>query len=178
MACDLTLGRAELCKDSVGGLKNIYFVNYDDITSYTYDVTDTDLIATIVGAATINAYKYELKGGNVFDQSAISSRENGSTFVEQNLTLVLKKQDIATHKEIKLLSYGRPRVVVEDYNGNFFLAGLEHGVEVQTVAISSGTAMGDLSGYTVTMQAMEKIPAPFIDSADEAGLLAVGLTVV
>ena len=60
MACDLTLGRAELCKDSVGGLKNIYFVNYDDITSYTYDVTDTDLIATIVGAATINAYKYEL----------------------------------------------------------------------------------------------------------------------
>jgi len=178
MACDLTLGRAELCKDSVGGLKNIYFVNYDDITSYTYDVTDTDLIATIVGAATINAYKYELKGGNVFDQSVTSSRENGTTFVEQNLTLVLKKQDIATHKEIKLLSYGRPRVVVEDYNGNFFLAGLEHGAEVQTVAISSGTAMGDLSGYTVTMQAMEKIPAPFIDSADEAGLLAVGLTVV
>lgn len=178
MACDLSLGRAELCKNTVGGLKALFFVNYADITSYTYDVTDTDLIATIVGSGTINAYKYEVKGTNTFDQNLTSSRENGTTFVEQNLTVTLKTQTIADHNEIKLLSYGRPRVVVEDYNGNFFLMGLEHGAEVQTVAISSGTTMADLSGYTITMQAMEKIPANFIDSADEAGLLAVGLTVV
>tara|TARA_R110002051_G_scaffold290596_1_gene354092 strand:- start:2 stop:541 length:540 start_codon:yes stop_codon:yes gene_type:complete len=178
MACDLTTGRGEVCKSSVGGLKNIYFVNYADITSYTYDSTDTDLVATAVGAGTINAYKYELKGVNTFDQNVTSSRENGTTFVEQNVTLTLKKQDIATHKEIKLLAYGRPRAVIEDYNGNFFLVGLEHGVDVQTVAITSGTVMGDLNGYTLTMQGMEKIPANFIDTANEAGLSAVGLTVV
>lgn len=178
MACDLTLGRVEPCKTAVGGLKNAYLVNYDDITSYTYDLTDLDLIATIVGGATINAYKYELKGTNSFEQNMTSSRENGTTFVEQTLTMTLKVQDAASTAEIKLLAYGRPRIVVEDYNGNFFLAGLEHGCEVNTVAISSGTAMGDLSGYTITAVAMEKIPANFIDSADEAGLLAVGLTVV
>ena len=178
MACDLTLGRAELCKDAVGGLKNIFFTNYDEITSYTYDGTNTDLIATVVGAATINAFKYEVKGVNVFDQNVTSSRDNGTTFVEQNLSIVLKTQTIADHNELKLLTYGRPRVIVEDYNGNYFLMGLEHGVEVQTVAISSGTVMGDLSGYTLTMQAMEKIPANFIDAANEAALATVGFTVV
>jgi hypothetical protein len=178
MACDLTLGRTEKCKDVVGGLKAIYFTNFAEITSYTYDGTNTDLIATVVGGGTINAFKYELKGTNTFDQNVTSSRENGTTYVEQNLSVVLKTQTIADHNEIKLLTYGRPRVLVEDYNGNFFLMGLEHGVEVQTVAISSGTAMADLSGYTLTMQAMEKIPANFVDSANEAGLTAVGYTVV
>jgi hypothetical protein len=178
MACDLTLGRTEVCKDTVGGLKALYLVNYDDITSYTYDVTSTDLIATIVGGVTINAYKYELKGTNTFDTTITTSRENGTSYAESTLSVVLKKQDIATHKEIKLLSYGRPRVVVEFNNGDFQLMGLEHGAELTTAAISSGTALGDLNGYTLTMVAMEKIPPNFIDSANEAGLLAVGLTVV
>ena len=166
MACDLTAGRTEPCKDAVGGLKNVYFSNYDEITDYTYDVTDTDMIATVTGAATINAFKYELKGANVLEQTVTSSRDNGTTFVEQSLTVVLKKQDVATHKEIKLLSYGRPRVIVEDYNGNYFLMGLEHGADVTTVAVTTGTAMGDLSGYTITMVANEKIPANFIDCTE------------
>jgi len=178
MACDLTAGRNEPCKDAVGGLKNIYFSNYEEIDGYTYDVTDTDMIATVTGAATINAYKYELKGANVFDQTVTSSRDNGTTFVEQTLTVILKKQDVATHKEIKLLSYGRPRVIVEDYNGNYFLMGLEHGAEVTTAAISSGTAMADLNGYTLTLVAMERIPANFIDASSEADLATVGFTVV
>ena len=178
MACDITAGRAEVCKDSVGGLKNVYFTNYDEITGYTYDVTNTDVIATVTGAATINAFKYELKGANVFDQTVTSSRDNGTTYTEQNLTVVLKKQDIATHKELKLLSYGRHRAIVEDYNGNFFLLGLEHGVELETMAIGSGTVMADLNGYTLTLKGMEKIPANFIDAANEAALLTVGFTVV
>ena len=85
MACDLTAGRAEICKDSVGGLKNIYFTNYDEIEGYTYDVTNTDVIATAFGAATINAFKYELKGANVLDETVTSSRDNGTTFTEQAL---------------------------------------------------------------------------------------------
>lgn len=179
MACDLTAGRIEPCKDAVGGLKAMYLINYDEVADYTYDVTDTDMIATFVASAlTINAYKYELKGANVLDQTVTSSRDNGTTFVEQSLTAVLKKQDVATHKEIKLLSYGRPRIVVEDYNGNYFLMGLEHGVELTTAAISSGTAMGDLNGYTLTLVGMEKIPANFIDASSEADLATAGLTIV
>ena len=28
MSCDISLGRLEACKQNVGGLKNVYFVNY------------------------------------------------------------------------------------------------------------------------------------------------------
>tara|TARA_R110000765_G_scaffold203764_1_gene308821 strand:+ start:881 stop:1429 length:549 start_codon:yes stop_codon:yes gene_type:complete len=167
MSCDISAGRTEPCKDAVGGIKNLYFVNFEDIVEpYTYDATNTDVIDGFGSAASIVGYKYELKGGNNLEQSINSSRENGTTFTEQTLTAVLKKQDIATHKQIKFLSYGRPRVVIEDYNGNFFLMGKEHGAEVTTVAVSTGTAMGDLSGYTITMVAQEKIPANFIDATE------------
>lgn len=182
MACDISLGRKEVCKDSVGGLRAVYFVNYDDVDAngYTYDVTDTDMITAITGVATINAYKYDLKGTSTLDTNITPSRENGTTLFEQVLTLNLKKLTVDMHKEIKLLAWGRPRILVEDNNGNFFWCGLEHGMDVTGGTIVSGAAMGDLSGYTLTFTGMEKIPANFVDIASSAAsdILAVGLTVV
>jgi hypothetical protein len=78
MACDLGFGRIEPCKDSVGGLKAVYFVNYGDMADVTYDGTDTDVIDSVSG--TPSAYKYELKGASTFTQNVNSSRENGTTF--------------------------------------------------------------------------------------------------
>lgn len=176
MSCDLTAGRAELCKDQVGGLKAMYLINYQDVTSVTLDA---DLqVSAITGATTINAFKYELKGQNNLEQTVTTSRDNGTTAVEQTLTAVLKSQNTTTHKELKMLSYGRPRVIVEDYNGNYFFMGEEHGCELTTMAISTGTSMADLSGYTLTLSAMERTPAPFMDASDETGLEALGLTIV
>jgi len=180
MACDISLGRKEPCKDSVGGLDAVYFINYDDITAdeTTYDGTNTDMIATLSGAATINAYKYELKGTNSLEGAITASRENGTSFVQAVLNLSLKKLTPAQHKEVKLLSYGRPRIVVRDRNSNFFLVGLEYGCDVTGGTIASGTAMGDMSGYTLTFTADEKIPFNFLDATTEADLATIGLTVV
>lgn len=161
MACDLTKGRKEPCKDVVGGLNAIYFIDYGDIT-ISYDVTDTDVIDDL-GAVT--AYKYELKGNSSFEQTITASRENGTTFFEQTLNLTLKKLTKEDHKEIKLLAYGRPHVVVEDYNGNAFLMGAEHGADVSGGTIVTGAAMGDLSGYTLTLSGMEVLPANFLEGA-------------
>ena len=33
MACDISNGRIEQCKDSVSGLKAIYIINYDKLNS-------------------------------------------------------------------------------------------------------------------------------------------------
>ena len=43
--------------------------------------------------------------------------------------------------------------------------GLVHGADAAGGTISTGTAMGDLSGYTLTMTAQEALPANFIDGA-------------
>ena len=171
MACDLTKGRVEPCKDVVGGLKAVYFVDYGDLGSVTTGADDT--ITDIDG--TFTAYKYDLKGNSSFEQTINASRENGTVFFEQTLNLTLKKLSAADHKEIKLLSYGRPHIVVEDYNGNAFLMGVEHGAEVTGGTIVTGAAMGDLSGYTLTFSAMEKLPAQFLTSA-AAGDPFAGMT--
>ena len=172
MACDLALGRIEPCKDSVGGLKNLYFVNYGDLGTITYDVTNTDVIDTVAG--TPDAYKYEIKGASSFTQNIQSSRDTGTTAFEQVVEVTLKKLTVADHKELKILAFGRPHVIVEDYNGNFFLAGLEHGAEVTGGTIVTGTAMSDLSGYTLTLTGMERTPANFLGDTPEN----VGFTIV
>jgi len=42
--------------------------------------------------------------------------------------------------------------------------GLEHGADVSGGTIVTGAAMGDLSGYTLTLSAMEVKPANFVAS--------------
>jgi len=166
--CEITTGRLEVCKDVVGGIDAIYFINYGDYSAINYDGGNADLIATVDGVSSL--YKFELKGTNSFDQVINSSRENGTSFVEQTLTFTLKKQDGATHKTVKLLSYGRPYVVVKNRNNQFFFAGLEHGMELTTANIVNGVAMGDLNGYTLTMVGTEKLAANVIDCSTETEL--------
>ena len=171
MACALSLGRIEPCKDVVGGITAVYFLNYQSLT-VTYDVTNTDAIDTLGSGLT--AYKYELKGNSSFEQAVTSSRENGTTFFDQTLNLTLHKLSKQSNKEIKLMAYGRPIVIVEDYNGNYFVAGLEHGCEVTGGTIVTGAAMGDLSGYTLTLNGQEQVPANFLDST----LSAAGISTI
>ncbi len=172
MSCDISLGRLEPCKTSNGGLKAVYFVNWGDATGVTYDATDTDAITAVAGTPT--AYKYDLKGNSSFEQTITSSRENGTTFFEQTLNLTLKKLTIKDHKQIKLLAYGRPQVIVQDNNDNYFWCGLEHGMEVSGGTIVTGAAMGDLSGYTLVLSGQENVPANFIITS----LTTAGFTIV
>lgn len=163
MACDLTRGRKEPCKDVVGGLRAVYFTDFGGFGT----VTQTDDEITDM-SGTFTAYKYELKGNSSFEQAITSSRENGTTFFDQTLNITFKKLSKEDNKEIKLLAYGRPHVAVEDYNGNVFIMGLEHGAEVTGGSIATGAAMGDLSGYTLTFNAQELKPANFVDSPTAA----------
>lgn len=158
MACDISAGRTLPCKDSVGGLKNVYFINYDSAVSIAVEADDTVISATS-WAATADVYKYELKGNSSLTQNIQSSRENGTTAFEQVLELTLPKLSATDNQAVKLLAFGRPRIVVEDYNGNLFLVGREHGADVTGGTIVTGAAMGDLSGYTLTFTAMERMPA-------------------
>ena len=170
MACDISLGRLEPCK-SVGGLKAVYFINYDS-SFYTSKTLGTDDIVETLGSA-FNLYKYELRGANNFDEANEVSKENGTSFWTATGTLVFKAQDASTRKQMKLLSYGRPIVITEGYDGLFKMYGLENGCDVAVNTVS-GAGMGDLNGYNVTVTAQEKEPAYFMDS----GVLGTELTVV
>lgn len=179
MSCDISRGRLEACKSGVSGLDAIYIINYGDYNpdsaalggDVTYSATAglEDVITEIANVATV--YKYELKGANSFEQAIQSSRDNGTTFFEQTLTVQLKKQDAYTHKTVKLLAYGRPHIVVRTRGNDFFIAGLQRGMDVTAGTVSSGTAMGDFNGYSLTFTGMENVPANFLNCTSEDGLL-------
>jgi len=151
MACNITAGRLEGCKDSVGGLNAIYFVNFGAMGA----LTISDETVSAFASTTPDAFKYDLRGTSTFEQSLTSSRDNGTTFAEQTLTVSLKKQDATTHKEVKLLAYGRPQILIEDNNGKVWMMAEEFGAEMNATA-STGSSLGDKSGYELTFSAMEK----------------------
>ena len=82
MSCQITKGRLEPCKDSVGGVQAVYFVDFGDLGTPTYASVTSDEI-TGFSEATINAYKYVVKGNSSLEQTITSSRENGTTFYDR-----------------------------------------------------------------------------------------------
>ena len=156
MACLLTNGRTLGCKNSVGGLKNVYFCDFGTLGATTIVAGEITAIA-----GTPDFFKYEIKGNSSLETTIVSSRENGTTFYTQALNLTLPILDKATQEETKLLASARPHIAVEDYNGKFYLVGLQNGAEVTGGTIVTGAAMGDLSGFTLTFEGMEKSPANF-----------------
>ncbi len=180
MACDITAGRIEQCKDSVSGLKAMYLINFEDLNSdsptyVTYGTGDnideiTDWIP-VDDTTQLTMYKFELKStANSFTTAINSSRDNGTTFFEQTLVAALKRQDVVTHKNVKLLAYGRPRIIVRTMTDQFFLMGLDQGADVSAGEISSGAALGDFNGYSLTFTAQEELPANFLLATSEADL--------
>jgi hypothetical protein len=159
MACLLTSGRALPCKSSVGGLKAVYFADYGTLGTTTIAAGEITAIS-----GTPDFFKFDIKGNSSLETTINSSRENGTTFYTQTLNLTLPVLDKATQEQIKLLATARPHVAIEDYNGNFFLVGLEHGAEVTGGTVVSGAAMGDLSGFTLTLEGQETDPAFFVTS--------------
>ena len=155
----MATGRKLSCKDVVGGIKNIWMADYGTLGTLT--ITNGTLTA-ITGAGT-NFYKYEVKGGNNLEQTITSSDENGTTFYAQTVTAVLTKMDVLTNVELQKAISQRPHIFVEDNNGNFFAVGLTRGCNINGT-VTTGTALGDMNGYTLTITAEEPILAPFVTS--------------
>lgn len=162
MSCDITRGRAEVCKESVGGLQAVYFINY--ISGSAQFTRDANSLITD-GFSGLDAYKYELKGSSAYTETVNSSRENGTTFFSQELTLNLKKLTNTMTTELKTLAYGRPQIVVHTNAGDALLVGEDRGADLTGGSIQTGGALGDLYGYSLTFTGEEQLPAAFISGS-------------
>lgn len=171
MACNVSNGRVLPCKSSVGGLKNVFFGPYSATTAALSPSS-----GSITLDNTVSFYKYEIKGNSSVETTITSSRENGTTFYETAVNLTFTYLDVATQEQIKLLAHGRPQIVVEDYNGNFFLIGKDHGAEVTGGTIVTGAAMGDLSGFTLVFTAQETAPPFFCDEPTDDSVSPINPT--
>ena len=168
MACNLTSGRTEPCRDSLSGLKALYLLDFVE-DSFTVVAGE----ATAINIAVTEVFKYELLAdGNTLVETFTADQNTGTSTYEQVLTAALKKQDKATANELALIVKSRPVVVVQGRDGSYRVVGISDGT-VATGDIQSGGAKSDFNGYNLTLTATEVLPAPYLDSATISALIAL-----
>jgi len=172
MACTLTKGRKLACKDAVGGIKAVYLAEYGTLGTATIAATG---YVTNFSLTNYSLYKFDVKSASGLEQTINSSEDNGTTFYEQVLTLVLTKLDPETQVQLQLIIANRPHVFIQDNNGNYLAVGMTRGT-MTTGTISTGVALGDLNGYSLTITGQEPLMAQFVTAALVTDKIAGGAT--
>lgn len=152
MACTQSLsGIAAACETNVGGIREVYIANYDDVTDIEVDAT-SNMIDTITMDTGKKFYKYLFKKNT----SSLTSTLNvdptaGVNFVQSDLALVFAKQETTKRMEIAKLSLGELRVIVKDANGKFWFLGYEEFVSATAGTAETGVNRTDGNRYTITL---------------------------
>jgi hypothetical protein len=172
MSCALTSSYSLDCRDSVGGLVEIYFIEAGNVTS----VTEASGVATAITKASGKVFrKYEQDQNTAFFVENLNSNvQNGTIFYQQELTIVCNRMQTATRNELLLLAKNRLIAVAKDANGAYWLLGKTRNLYATGGNSGSGTASGDRNGYTFIFTAMEPNLSPSVSDACAATLLTAG----
>lgn len=148
------------CDVGIGGTKEMYIIELENITS----VTESSGTLTAITKATgkvFRKYQLVLETAN-FKEDITGNRQNGTLFYAQAGTVVINKQQVAVRNEILLLAKNRLAIVTKDNNLTYRLYGREFGMMLQTGTADTGTAWGDRNGYTLNFTGNELELAPFV----------------
>ncbi len=168
MSCDITSGFTLGCRDNTGGIKNLYILS-GSITS----VNDASegLISGITGSGEF--FQYELfRQTSDFSEAISATPENGTVFYEQSVNAVFFKLQSSTRNQVRVLAKNPDlKIIVETNNGSedgigkYWLLGEENGVQLLSGTGATGTAFGDLNGYSLTFTGQEPEPASEISGS-------------
>ncbi len=116
-SCALTTGYALDCKDSAGGITEVFFIEKANVSNI---ATSSGVVTGLTKASGKRFWKYELpkETGN-FTHNPQVSQENGTLFFEQNLTIVVNKLSAA----IKGGGSNEPTGIIANANVNVTFAG-------------------------------------------------------
>lgn len=168
MACAITTGRSEPCKDAIGGIKAFYTIEWLE-DSFTVSGGE----ATALNGSVTAAFEWDLlSDNNNFEESGVGDTNNGTFVVTQTLNASLKKQDKDTAAELALVLKNRPVIVVKFRDGSYKVMGRSDGTRAEAVAVSGG-AKADFNGYNLTITAEETDFAPTLDSSTVTAFEAV-----
>ena len=169
MACLLTSGRTEPCKDSAGGIAKIYLADYIESA---FTVAAGAVTAIAVGVTEV--FGYDLRANNnKFNEKVVTDKNTGSRQNTQTLEVRLKKQTLASANELMLISAARPYIIVKGNDGTHKLMGVSEGCDLTDSNIDSGNARLDFNGYDLTFTAEELLLAPYLDASTVTALEAL-----
>lgn len=170
--CALTSDYSFGCDVGIGGVKEVYLIELENIASFT-ESSGTLTAITKVTAKVFRKYQLVLETAS-FDEDITGNRQNGTLYYPQKGVIVINKQNVAVRNEILLLAKNRLVAVVKDNNLTYRLFGREFGLMLQTGSATTGTAWGDRNGYTLNFSGNELELAPFVEESVIATLQTPG----
>ena len=179
MACNL-LGSIDLqCRDSVGGIKNVYILS-GSITTIT-DGNQSGTITDIDGTGTY--WKLALnKGVGSFTEEVAVDVTTGTVGYTQTVEMAFPKLQASLRNIVKILAQAPSLSVIvetengtEDNVGKYFLLGQYRGVTMSAGTGATGTAYADANQWGITLMGEEPYPAQEIATS---GSLTDALTTI
>lgn len=159
MPCALTSGYSLDCKDSSGGIVEVYFIEKGNVTSIN---EASGVVTGLTKAAGKRFWKYELpKETGALTETLTGNVQNGTVFYASELKVVVNKLLVAVRNEIKLLAQNTLIAVAKDNNGKYWMVGKSNGIDLTTGTLGTGTAFGDRSGFDLTFAGSE--PEPMVE---------------
>lgn len=163
MACALTQGYTLDCRDSIGGVKEVYIIERGNIASL------TELSGVITAGTKVTGkrfWKYEqIRDTSEAFEEITGSTENNSIYYNQTVSIQISKMAASVRNEILLLAQNRLTIVVTTQEGTSFMYGKTNGLMLNAGRMQTGKAGADLNGYTLTFTGWEKEAAPTVGSA-------------
>lgn len=172
MACALTQDYSFGCDVGSGGLKELYLIELENVST----VTESSGTLTAITKVTGKIFrKYQLVQETATAEETITGNlQNGTLFYAQRVVVVINKQNVAMRNEILLLAKNRLAIVTVDNNDTYRLYGWDQGLRLNEGSAATGTAWGDRNGYTLTFSGNQRELALFVDSTTLATLQTPG----
>jgi hypothetical protein len=172
--CEVTSGYGKGC-DSVGGVKTWYWFSLRDSAGESNYATEPTIVDGAVTAIALKAGKYayplnvEMETSS-FQDTRIGERTNSAYARSQTATIILHGNTASMIDQLETGAKGRVVMIAEMNDGTYELAFMTNGgmiVDDRT----TGTAMEDLNGNTLTITGKEFRKAPKISSVLVQALL-------
>ena len=161
-------GLAVGCKDSIGGIKKVWFAPAGVQTSVSQSVLT-------INASDIDKFKvYELRRATSSMTSTLNTSETSGNSFTTELTLQFLKQETSKRLEVMALFMNELVGVVKDGNGKYWYLGYDYPLEATAGTAETGTAMTDLNGYNLTISDSSiELPYEITDSTTITALEAI-----
>lgn len=137
------------CERSLGGLKIVYAINYDSVTSV--KVTDGKVVG-ITLKNTDKFKKFEFRKNTASMTSTLNVDVTNGNSVSTDVSLSFLKQETTKRLAVSALALSEIAMIVVDANGTHWYLGRELPVTASAGGAESGTSFTDGNRYTITLQ--------------------------
>lgn len=175
----LTSGICRGCKDNAGGIKKVYIadealVDWTKFEQAPAPTADTDPVeGTITNLELVSGAQWYVFQVNKYSSNwteTINVADTGNVSFQQVVSLVFSKNAQDKRNVISEIAKGDLVMIIEDNNGKKWLIGSEdNGIALSGGSSTSGTAMGDMNGWSPEFTCNSVSPANEIAADATAG---------